>query len=110
MGAIGCLDNPAVRFSGECPGPREFTTGHLIRSDDLVEHLGVQGRLHASATVVHAALAIGLSGRRFDLPLPERGVRLARSRARCLPSGRRQDIDVELVALGVSHDPPAEAL
>jgi hypothetical protein len=68
-----------VRFSGECPGPRESTADYLSRPDDLLRHLGVQDRLHVSTTVVSTALAAGISIRRSDLPLPRRGVRLAHS-------------------------------
>jgi hypothetical protein len=61
-----------VRFSGECPGPRESATGHLNRPDDLLGHLGVQDRPQVSTAVVSTALATGLSIRRSDLPLPRR--------------------------------------
>src|SRR5437660_11898573 len=70
-----CLDqlSLAFRFSGECPGPRESTADHLSRPDDLLGHLGVQDRPHASTTVVSTALATGLFIRRSDLPPPGRG-------------------------------------
>ncbi len=41
-----------IRFSGELPGPRESTTGHLIRPDDLLGRPGVQDLPHVSATVL----------------------------------------------------------
>ena len=65
------------RFSGELPGPCESTAGHLIRPDDLLGHLGVRERPHASTTVVSTALATGPYVQRLDLPLSKRGVELA---------------------------------
>jgi hypothetical protein len=64
----------AFRFSGECPGPRESTTVHLIRPDDPLGQLGIQGRPHVSTTVVSTALAAGLYVQPLDLPLLRRGV------------------------------------
>jgi hypothetical protein len=55
----GRLDLMSVRFSGECPRPRESTAVRLIRPDDLLGHLGVQGRPHVSTTVVSTVLAAG---------------------------------------------------
>lgn len=49
-----------IRFSGECPGPRESTAVRLISLNDLLGHLGVQDRPHVSTTVVSTALAAGL--------------------------------------------------
>ena len=51
----------AIRFSGECPRPRESTAVRLIRPDDLLGHLGVQDRPHVSTAVVSTALAAGVS-------------------------------------------------
>ena len=73
--AWGWEEAVAVRFSGERLGPRESTPVHLSRPDDLIGHLGVQDRLHVSATVVSTALAAGSSIRRSDLPLARRRVR-----------------------------------
>ena len=42
--AWGWEEAVAVRFSGECPGPRESTAVRLIRLDDVLGHLGVQDR------------------------------------------------------------------
>jgi hypothetical protein len=54
-------------FSGECPGPRESTKGHLSKPDDLIGHPDVQDRLHLSTTVVSTALATGLFGQSHQL-------------------------------------------
>jgi len=54
-------------FSGECPGPRESTKGHLSRPDDLIGHPDVQDRLHLSTTVVSTALATCLFGQSHQL-------------------------------------------
>jgi hypothetical protein len=67
----GRVELPTFRFSGECPGPHEFTTVRLIRPDDLLGHLGVHERPHVSTTVVSIALATGLY-LAPDLPLPRR--------------------------------------
>jgi hypothetical protein len=70
---------PGLPLSGECPGPRKSTAGRLSRPDNLLGHLSVQERPHASTTAVSTALATGLYIQWPDLPLPRRGVKLARS-------------------------------
>jgi hypothetical protein len=57
------IELSTFRFSGECPGPRESTAGHLSRPGDLFRHLGVQDRPYVSTTVVSRALATGIPAR-----------------------------------------------
>ena len=67
-----------IRFSGECPRPRESTAVRLSSPDDLLGHPGVQGRPHVSTAVVSTALAADpLYLVTADLTLPERGVTIA---------------------------------
>ena len=78
-----------IRFSGGCAGPRESITVRLTGPYGSLPLLDVQGCRRASTAVVSTALATGLSIRRPDLPLPWRGVKVARSLHSSLGSNRQ---------------------
>jgi hypothetical protein len=56
-GGIGCLDNPAVRFSGGFPGPTMSTAHRVNRPDRFPDLVAVHRQLYSSTAVVSAALA-----------------------------------------------------
>ena len=56
----GRVELPTFRFPGERPRPYRSTGVRLISPDDLLGHLDVQDRPHASTAVVSNALAVGL--------------------------------------------------
>jgi hypothetical protein len=70
------IELSTFRFSVECPGPCESTTGHLIRPDDPLEHLGIHDRLAVSTAIVSTTLATGIFIQRSDLVLLGRGSRI----------------------------------